>query len=92
MQLRITMDKDGSQPSLRVNDIDETVPGGQTAEARIRREEAYPERRREMVDGDQAEGEKAPIDEGMSEAGKRALFDHLPLEHHFPQKLPDTRP
>src|SRR5688572_27418695 len=36
MQLRITMDKDGSQASLRIHDIDEAIPGGQTAEARIR--------------------------------------------------------
>ena len=36
MHLRITMDKDGSQAALRIHDIDETVPAGQTAEARIR--------------------------------------------------------
>ena len=36
MRVRITMDRTGSQPALRVHDINETIPAGQTAEQRIK--------------------------------------------------------
>ena len=44
-----------------------------------------------MVDGDQREGAKAPEDECVRDAGQRPLSDDFPLQHHFPEKLPDAR-
>ncbi len=64
----------------------------EAAEARIRREKASAEGRCKVIDGDQREGQKTPVHEGVRQAGKRALLDHLALQHDFPQKLADARP
>ena len=39
-----------------------------------------------------AKAQKSPEHEGVRQPGKRALLDHLALQHHFPQKLADARP
>jgi len=44
-----------------------------------------------MVDGDQTEREEAPINEGVGQAGERALLDHLALQHHLPHEPADAR-
>ena len=39
-----------------------------------------------------AKAQKSPENEGVRQPRQRTLFDHLPLQHDFPQKLPDPRP
>ena len=64
----------------------------EAAETRIARQKPRAECRRNVIQRDQREGQKSPEDEGVREAGQRPLLDHLPLQHDFPEKLPDPRP
>ena len=43
-----------------------------------------------MIERDEGEGAKSPEDEGVGEAGQRALFDDEGLAHHFPEEVPDA--
>ena len=41
-----------------------------------------------MVERDERKGEEAPEDEGVREAGKRALANDLGLAEHLPEEVP----
>ena len=43
-----------------------------------------------MVERDEGEGEKRPEDEGVGEAGQRALADDFGLAEDFPEEVPDA--
>ena len=43
-----------------------------------------------MVERDQGEGEESPEDEGVGEAGERALADDLGLEEDLPDEIADA--
>ncbi len=43
-----------------------------------------------MVQGDESEGEEAPEDEGVGDAGEGALLDDLGLAEDFPDEVPDA--
>ena len=43
-----------------------------------------------MVERDQREGQKAPEDEGVGQAGKRPFANDLGLAENFPEKVPDA--
>ncbi len=60
----------------------------ETAEPALAREKIDVEALSEMVDGDQAERAEAPEDEGVGDAGKRALPDDFGLADHFPKECP----
>jgi hypothetical protein len=64
----------------------------EAAETRVLRQKSPAECRRNVIDGHQREGQKSPVNEGMRQAGEWALLDYLPLQHDFPEKLPDPRP
>ncbi len=57
-----------------------------------RRQKAYPKSNRNVIQGDQREGTKAPEDEGMREPGQRPLANHLGLAKDFGEKLPGPLP
>ncbi len=44
----------------------------------------------EVVEADQGEGEESPEDEGVGEAGERALTDDLALAEDLPEEVPDA--
>ena len=58
-------------------------------EPAIARENGNPNPSRDMVERHQRECAKAPEDERMRDAGQGPLADHLGLEHHFPDEVPD---
>ncbi len=43
-----------------------------------------------MIERDQGEGEESPEDEGVGQAGERALTDDFGLEEHFAGEGPDA--
>ncbi len=43
-----------------------------------------------MVQGNEGEGAESPEDEGVGQAGKRALADHFGLAEDFPEEIPDA--
>ncbi len=43
-----------------------------------------------MVERDQGKGAEGPEDEGMRQAGKRALANDFALEEHLPDKIPNA--
>ena len=45
-----------------------------------------------VLQGDEPEGEKPPIDQGVHGAGPGALANHLLLQDHFPDEADDPRP
>ena len=44
----------------------------------------------EVVQRDQRKGAEAPEDEGVGQAGQRALADDFGLAEHLPDKVPDA--
>ena len=68
---------------------DRSKPEVEATNVAIGIEEAKPEAGREVVQRDESEGEEAPEDEGVCEAGKRALLDDLGLAEHLPEEVPD---
>ncbi len=44
----------------------------------------------EMVDGDQRENAKSPEHQRVRDARQRALGNHFPLQHHFPDEIGDA--
>jgi hypothetical protein len=44
----------------------------------------------EVVERDEREGEEAPEDEGVGDAGQRALADDFGLAEDFPEEIPDA--
>ena len=43
-----------------------------------------------MIEADEGEGEESPEDEGVGEAGERALADDLALAEDLPEEVPDA--
>ncbi len=43
-----------------------------------------------MVERNQGKGAETPEDEGMRQAGQRALANDFGLEEHFPDKIPNA--
>ena len=43
-----------------------------------------------MVEGDQDKGAETPEDQGVGEAGERALADDLGLEGYLPDEIPEA--
>jgi len=74
-------DGDGNQES----------PGGGEEEVEaVWLQESYAQAGCEVVEGDESEGEESPEDEGVGDAGKRALADDFGLEEDFAGERPDT--
>src|SRR5262249_41210109 len=53
-------------------------------------EEGKAEAKREVIEGDQREGEEAPEDEGVSDAGDGPLGDDFGLKKDFPDEIGDA--
>ena len=53
-------------------------------------EESQAEADSEVIEGDESEGAESPEDEGVGEAGERALANDLGLAEDFPEEVPDA--
>jgi hypothetical protein len=88
-------DEESANEEAGDGDGDEQRPGGGEGEVEAAdeaggRKEAEAQADGEVVEGDQREGEESPEDEGVGDAGERALADDFALAEDLPDEVADA--